>query len=527
MESVRALPEPPASPSLLSAAEVENAHTAKRILVGALGIGVLGDQLLRAGPIGIGGAIWMLFVIGTLASLTSADTARALWQRRLLLGISSALALMLIVRDEGPMSALLVLSLFAIAGLTVAIFRGEMIDDLLDLPVIHTALAAARAYISGAIGAILLMLRDVRSENLSPVRRSHRSALIRGTIITVPVVAVFIALFASADPTFEALTEALRIDIDELLGHVVMTGILTWIAAGVLRHAALGPDTQLARTREIEALGAVEVGMLLGTMTVVFTIFVALQLPRMFAGEEYIIRETGLTYAGYARRGFFELVVASGLTLAVIAGLRSVVRADDRARKLLRMLGGVLVALVFVILQSAIHRLALYVDAYGWTEDRIYAIAIIAWLGICFAISFATLLGTRPERFVGGAFAAAVAVVFGLVAINPQATIVKLNADRARSGRPFDFAYLGQLGRDAAPAFAKELRRLPVSAPLTADDCAGLSRYLYRLDQSPEWRAWTISAWRAGRVAPAIETWRAQHCSRGIKPSLKRRARRA
>ena len=520
MQSVQAAIQASSTPDSAHAPVSEHARHARRVLFGALGIGIMGDQLLRSGPVGIGGAVWVLFAITTLASLTRPENSPSLFQRRLLLGVSSAIALLLALREAPALTILTLGSLLALAALATAYFRGDMIDDLRNLPILHSAHAALRAYLAGAVGAIMLLLRDLRADELASTQMKHRAALLRGLVITIPVAAVFIGLFAAADPTFEAFADTLQIDIGELLGHIVLTGILTWIAAGVLRHAALGEDAPVIRPRTIEAIGALEVAMLLGTMILVFTIFVALQLPRMFAGEEYIIRETGLTYAGYARRGFFELVAASTLTLVLIAGLRTVVQLEERAQRMLRMLGGVLVALVFVILQSAVHRLALYVNAYGWTEDRIYAIAIVTWLALCFSLSFATLLGRAPQRFLGGAIAAGVLVLFGLAAVNPQATIVHLNADRARAGHTFDLGYVGrELGSDAVPAVARELERMPANIVLSAEDCSGLSQLLYRLDRGPDWRAWTLSAWRARSAVDSIETWRAKHCSRGVKPA--------
>jgi len=511
MESAAAFSDIPTPPVTRDPEVTRSSTMARRVAFEAVALGLLGDQLLRVGPTGIGPAIWFLTATLALASLTRHHARTSFTQRRILLGVLSAMATVLAVREAEAITVCLLLGILSLGALSVSSFRGDLIEDLLDLPVIHAVVGVARAWIAGLVGAIPLMLNDLRAEDSSGRHLSQRSAILRGTVITVPIVAVFVALFAAADPTFEVLTNSLQLDFGELLSHLMLAGILTWIAAGVLRHATLGLGAPYERPRDIETLGRVEIGMVLGAMTFVFTIFVALQLPRMFAGEEFILRQTGLTYAGYARRGFFELIAASSLTLAVIAALRTVAVRDARALRLLRLLGGVLIALVFVILQSALHRLALYIDAYGWSVDRVYATAVIVWLGICFAWSFPTLLGARPQRFIAGALTAAGVVLFTLVAINPAARVVHLNAERARAGRPFDFSY--PLSRDAAPALAAELPHFPANMELTVTDCSGLTIFVNQIDRRSDWRAWTWSAWHADRAVASIDTWRAQRCS--------------
>ena len=64
-------------------------------------------------------------------------------------------------------------------------------------------------------------------------------------------------------------------------------------------------------------LGAVEAATILLVVDALFAIFVTLQLAWLFGGRDTLAM-TGLTYAEYARRGFFDLVI-----VAVLAGRSS------------------------------------------------------------------------------------------------------------------------------------------------------------------------------------------------------------
>ena len=93
-----------------------------------------------------------------------------------------------------------------------------------------------------------------------------------------------------------------------------------------------------------------------------------------------ILETAGLTYAEYARGGFFELVTVSTLLLPVLLGADwPLDKRNPRTVTRFRTLAATLLALIML---SAVQRMRLYVDAYGLTEDRFYATAFMAWIGV-------------------------------------------------------------------------------------------------------------------------------------------------
>jgi hypothetical protein len=85
-------------------------------------------------------------------------------------------------------------------------------------------------------------------------------------------------------------------------------------------------------------------------------------------------RTSGLTYAEYARQGFWQLLAAAALALVVVKG--ATVLAGPRTpaeRLLLRALLGLLCVLTIVIVASSFHRLRLYESAFGLTRLRLAA----------------------------------------------------------------------------------------------------------------------------------------------------------
>ena len=102
----------------------------------------------------------------------------------------------------------------------------------------------------------------------------------------------------------------------------------------------------------------------LGALALLFGAFLGVQTVAMFGGDEYVQRVAGVTYAEYARQGFFQLVMVSLLVLCVIAAAVRIL--PSRATRILRnALLGALCVLTLVILASAMLQSHAQVKAFA------------------------------------------------------------------------------------------------------------------------------------------------------------------
>ena len=142
----------------------------------------------------------------------------------------------------------------------------------------------------------------------------------------------------------------------------------------------------------------------------IFGLFVVLQAAYLFGGLDTLAL-SGMTYSEYARRGFFELVAVAVLSGVVVLALDAIV--VERSREF-RLAAAGLVALTGVVLLSAIVRLGLYQQAYGWTELRFFTLAGISWLAVGVVATLAGVLLERaawvPRVMVGAGLIIALAV---------------------------------------------------------------------------------------------------------------------
>ncbi|MFL6209639.1 MAG: DUF4153 domain-containing protein [Pyrinomonadaceae bacterium] len=295
----------------------------------------------------------------------------------------------------------------------------------------------------------------------------------------------------------DAPAQERRDDADKQTAHEATADNKSDNAASAKPEAApSSPTVAVPATRF--ALGAVEVGVVLGLLDALFLGFVCVQVRYLFGGAAWVATTSGLTYAEYARRGFFELAWATALALPLLLALHWLLRPDDKITlRLFRVLALVQLALLFVVIASAITRMRLYQREYGLTELRIYTTAFMGWLALVFIWFAATVLRGARARFACGALVAACFVLAALHFVNPDAAIVRTNVAQARQGRPFDAAYATTLSADAVPAL---VRALPA---LTADErCLAARELLARWSsqQDADWRSWSMArsnAWRA------------------------------
>ena len=134
----------------------------------------------------------------------------------------------------------------------------------------------------------------------------------------------------------------------------------------------------------------------------VFAVFVAAQAAVLFGGHAYVAETTGLTYADYVHQGFAQLTIATLLMLIVVWASSRRVGPEPADRLWMRVSLGLLCALTLVVVVSALHRMSLYQEAYGFTQLRLLVDVFEGWLGVVvIAVAVAGLVrwGTWVPRF--------------------------------------------------------------------------------------------------------------------------------
>ena len=455
--------------------------------------GIIGDALLRAVPWGVNVALGTTALIGVGAWLVRRHQVKhgpdAAWLAitALLLGLA------FLRRDAATLAAFDAIALIGALALAAASLQGEAISKLYPFDLIRGVVTASAASI---FGGFVLLFGDIQWHELpqDDRLRNVRRALL-GVTLAVPLLIVFAALFASADPVFNnVLTNLFAFDLDSVVSHTLFIGFWAFLVAGYFRWSFLGMPFFGLTPALKPVQSVVPLATALGMLNALFLLFVVVQLRYFFGGTALVEETSGLTYAEYARRGFFELMTASGLVLPILLGGDALLRGATAPQlRTFRQLAGLLLGLLAVIMVSALQRMRLYVSAFGLSTDRLYTTAFMILLLGVFAWFAWTVLRGQRQRFVFGSLMQGLAVLAGLHLLNPDAFIVKTNLHRPAAERPFDAKYALTLGGDAVPAL---LDAIPQLNP--EDRCVVVHGLLARWDKvEVDWRTWNWSRARA------------------------------
>ena len=462
--------------------------------------GLIGDTLLRAMPWGLNMTLGAAALVGTGVWLVRRHGVKpgpdAAWLAITALLLGAAF----LRRDAEALGAFNMLAMIVTLALAAASLQGEGISKWYPFDYVRGIVTAAVASI---IGSLFLVFQDITWGELPQDGRTrHVRGALLGTLIAAPLLVVFAALFASADPVFDTvLTNLFAFDMDSVIQHTFLFVFWGALVAGYLRWGLLGRPVGLQITAAQPVPSVVPIATALGLLNLLFLMFVVVQLRYFFGGAALVEETSGLTFATYARQGFFQLVAASALVLPVLLGADHLVRGGTAVQvRVFRQLAGLLLVLLAVIMASALERMRLYVSAYGLTDDRLYATAfMILLIGIFAWFAWTVLLRGVRERFAFGALMQCFAVLAGLHVLNPDAFIVKSNLNRPVAERPFDARYAASLGADAVPALLDALPRLS-----TEDRCVVVTRLLDRWvdgeHAAADWRSWSWSRARARKL---------------------------
>ena len=437
----------------------------------ALALGLAVEILFHGHRIGVSFPIWAALGIVTILVAARVEGVRPAASTLGLIPLIMYFATVAAIRLE-PLTV--VLSMLATVLLFALMVRGLLHGRLHRFGFLDFALTGLTVPLEAVLRpwpSLSVVSRRVAGDR---VARSRSFSVLLGLLIAFPILVVFVGLLATADLVFgDLVKDALAwIDLERVAetigrGLVVLVSGILFLGALIAALRARAPRELIGEHEPIVKpfVGFIETVIVLGTVVLVFGLFGAIQLQYLFGGETNITA-AGYTYSEYARRGFGELVWAAFLSLGLIFALGHWGRrTDQRQRWTFIGLSTALVLMLGVALASALVRLQLYENAFGFTRLRAYTHVFIFWLA-ALLIAFLVLLSMqRLRKFAPIAAAAGLGFVATLGIVNVDGFIAAQNLERFEETGDLDVAYLAQLTPDAIPTIAMWLSSAIMSTP--------------------------------------------------------------
>ena len=359
-----------------------------------------------------------------------------------------------------------------------------------------------------AIAETIWPFRGVGGMTAGLTKTEKIRKILLGLIIAAPVVIIIAFLFSGADAVFgkavsnifdfkNAAINIYRIVRDLFVAvFLISSGWTIYTRASESRKAKVGTSANAGDKTIIATFLAV--------LNLLFLVFIAFQAAAFFGGQKFV-ESQGITYADYARNGFFQLLAVAGIVFVIMIAIYRWTHLREWAS---RALGIALIIETGIIIVSAVRRLALYIDTYGLTLSRYWAMVVIIVIAVVLAaLLVGALAKIKYETIIRAAFIGLLVIFPFLLLFNVNGYIVKFNFNRFASGRidQFDALYLSRLGSDAVPALVNALRgEWPTSSKvnvlakgnlygsLLGDNYGGLQATVEK-----DWRNAVISDYRA------------------------------
>jgi hypothetical protein len=287
--------------------------------------------------------------------------------------------------------------------------------------------------------------------------------IIIALVLVLPLMILFVGLFAGADLVYrDWLRDFFSFDFNLLLvWRIIRTIFLILFFGGVffaylnkkrLTESEIIEDKQ----KDSEHSDNLIPNVIMGILNVLFISFISLQVMFLFGGHE-IIKQHDISYSAYAHNGFNQMAWIAIFVLI----LAYIMYRIDQPKKInfLKISTALIVAQTIVICVSALKRMFLYINAYGFTQLRFWVASFIIYLAVILLVLAVIVLWRAHYRnFIKITLATTVLSLMILCGVNSQGYIAKVNIDRylAGQGTELDIDYLTQLTSDIYP----QLQRL-------------------------------------------------------------------
>lgn len=404
--------------------------------------------------------------------------------------VLSACCALYAYRGLTVLNCFIILALSAMATFSLS---GQAARRAFDALAVPEAVRLSAAALFTRVGRPFRLMRAVKKEG----RAGFGRALLT-LAATVIVLAVVLALLASADAVFRSLLPDVRGWFEDLLPaqllwRVVRTAALAlFIASGLyfIREPLPARAGKARPEAERRAAPFLTLALLLDG---VYIVFCAVQLRYLFGGAEAAAMAGG--WSAYARTGFFQLAAVAAIDLTLCLLGTDARRFASKGGSALRIADGLMLALTAVILLSAARRMQLYILAYGLSVLRLltlWGMAVIA-VGLLAAGWKLYRPGFRFCAVFGG-FALGTWCLLCLC--SPAGLVANYNVDAYLDGRlaDVDVYYLETLSPDALPA----VRRLAEACPDDRFTGYVLDSLTQAAQHEGGWTTWKASFLYAG-----------------------------
>lgn len=343
-----------------------------------------------------------------------------------------------------------------------------------------------------------------------------------GLFLSLPLLLIIISLLSSADMVFSEMLSFFPTLLRQFFVNIVLkdfTAIFTiTLFVGTYTFSYIyhlfGQDKKKDASMQESSLRTeaknpktyidpIILMTVLVMVDMIYLLFSLIQFSYLFGGGTHTL-PLELSYAEYARRGFFELLLVTMINFSIM--LFIIYFSDFQRKATANILKTLLFAMgifTYVMLYSSFYRMGLYEQKYGYTYLRVFVYFFLFVESVSLIGTLAYIVCPKFNLFKMY-FVIFLVFYIGLNYINIDSMIAKKNIDRYfKETHDIDIHYLQSLPYDAVPQITRLLK---------ADDAAIVNQtkeYLEEvkkdLQDTRDWQEFNLSEYRAKTILLEID----------------------
>lgn len=272
-----------------------------------------------------------------------------------------------------------------------------------------------------------------------------------GLLCAVPVLIIVVPLLISSDDAFRGMTEELFRDTPATLFKSAL-GVA--FSVFLVTYGFSQKTGRISKLKEAKdgILESVYIISFLSAIAVCYLLYLFSQLAYFFSAFQGFLPDGEITYAQYARKGFFEMCTIAVINLVLVTlALVLAKKKNGRVCGAIKGLATFIAVFTLIIIATAISKMVLYIDAYGMTVLRVTTSAFMVFLTVVF-ISIILRIYSTKINVVKVSLVAAGCVVLVLGTVNVNALCARYNYEsylKTREG--IDLKAMYELGDEGIP----------------------------------------------------------------------------
>ncbi len=307
---------------------------------------------------------------------------------------------------------------------------------------------------ASTLGNMVLTLRSLFTGGKGDKKLIGKAFI--GLLCAIPVLIIVVPLLISSDDAFRGMMSNI---FSNTFTFLLKTIFGVSICPFIISYGFSLKSGRVAKVKKGSFSGIENIYLIsfLSAISVCYLLYLFSQLAYFFSAFKGFLPNGEITYAEYARKGFFEMCVIAVINLVIVfSALLLAKKKNGKVSHSIKVITTFIAVFTLIIISTAISKMVLYINAYGMTVLRLTTSAFMLFLGVVF-ISVILRIYIKKINIIKTALITAGCIVLILGTANVNAICAKYNYESYMNRRldTIDIDALYNLGDEGIPYIIK------------------------------------------------------------------------